>query len=175
MNYTLIFTGNDSTMSELERGDDGSSKNHWLSLLLLPLIMVGVVGNILVCMAVTMEKRLQSVTNYFLLSLAITDLLVCIVVWPFSILHEFMGKLSRLTFSKASSTPLQYQSVKFTLEYAIIRTVLIIIILSINLPNLGKLCQAKEVKHVSGLHNLELHIRPLIYRLMIYSKITYCT
>ena len=92
MNYTLIFTGNDSTMSELERGDDGSSKNHWLSLLLLPLIMVGVVGNILVCMAVTMEKRLQSVTNYFLLSLAITDLLVCIVVWPFSILHEFMGK-----------------------------------------------------------------------------------
>lgn len=71
---------------------DVVNDHNWMTLLLLPIILFGVVGNILVCMAVTMEKRLQSVTNYFLLSLAITDLLVCIVVWPFSILHEFMGK-----------------------------------------------------------------------------------
>ena len=65
---------------------------YWGVLLLLPIVVFGVAGNILVCMAVSMEKRLQSVTNYFLLSLAITDLLVCLIVWPFSMLNEFMGE-----------------------------------------------------------------------------------
>lgn len=96
MNFTdtLSPIGNDVTMN----GSDAHSENivvneqNWMALLLLPIILFGVIGNVLVCMAVTMEKRLQSVTNYFLLSLAITDLLVCIVVWPFSILHEFMGE-----------------------------------------------------------------------------------
>ena len=73
--------------------DDNQVSNfNWPVLFLLPVVIFGVAGNILVCMAVSMEKRLQSVTNYFLLSLAITDLLVCLIVWPFSMLHEFMGK-----------------------------------------------------------------------------------
>lgn len=65
---------------------------NWAILILSPLIVFGVSGNTLVCMAISMEKRLQSVTNYFLLSLAITDLLVCVIVMPFSIIHEFVGK-----------------------------------------------------------------------------------
>ena len=73
-------------------GNETSSDYYWGVLLLLPIVVFGVAGNILVCMAVSMEKRLQSVTNYFLLSLAITDLLVCLIVWPFSMLNEFMGK-----------------------------------------------------------------------------------
>nr|WNH96633.1 5-HT2-2 [Sinonovacula constricta] len=71
--------------------DDAFKEYNWAVLSLLPVAIFGVAGNILVCMAVSMEKRLQSVTNYFLLSLAITDLLVCLVVWPFSILSEFFG------------------------------------------------------------------------------------
>ncbi|KAJ8310266.1 hypothetical protein KUTeg_012131 [Tegillarca granosa] len=63
---------------------------NWVVLMLSPLIVFGVGGNTLVCMAISMEKRLQSVTNYFLLSLAITDLLVCVIVMPFSIIHEFV-------------------------------------------------------------------------------------
>ena len=59
---------------------------------LLPIMLFGITGNILVCMAVSMEKRLQSVTNYFLLSLAITDLLVSVIVMPFSMIHQFFGK-----------------------------------------------------------------------------------
>jgi len=65
---------------------------NWEVLVLLPIMLFGIMGNILVCMAVSMEKRLQSVTNYFLLSLAITDLLVSIIVMPFSIVHQFFGK-----------------------------------------------------------------------------------
>lgn len=67
------------------------SEYHWEVLVLLPIMLFGITGNILVCMAVSMEKRLQSVTNYFLLSLAITDLLVSVIVMPFSIVHQFFG------------------------------------------------------------------------------------
>lgn len=72
-------------------GADVTSTLNWEAFVLMPLVIFGVAGNILVAMAVTMEKRLQSVTNYFLLSLSITDLLVCMVVWPFSIIQEFFG------------------------------------------------------------------------------------
>ncbi|KAL1449953.1 hypothetical protein WDU94_002420 [Cyamophila willieti] len=42
--------------------------------------------NILVCLAISWEKRLQNVTNYFLMSLAMTDLMVAILVMPLGIL-----------------------------------------------------------------------------------------
>ena len=61
-------------------------------LVYLPIMLFGITGNILVCMAVSMEKRLQSVTNYFLLSLAVTDLLVSVIVMPFSMIHQFFGE-----------------------------------------------------------------------------------
>ncbi|XP_052783346.1 5-hydroxytryptamine receptor 2A-like [Mya arenaria] len=90
MNRTVSYMGYDVIMNNTVQ-NDVTSEHNWGVLLLLPVIVFGVVGNILVCMAVVMEKRLQSVTNYFLLSLAITDLLVCFVVWPLSILNEFAG------------------------------------------------------------------------------------
>ena len=64
-----------------------------------------------------MEKRLQSVTNYFLLSLAITDLLVCIIVMPFSLINDFIGKrfnISILTRMSAISVASVVTDVKET-------------------------------------------------------------
>lgn len=89
-----LMNGSDcpSNMNISIQGNETSPDYYWSVLLLLPIVVFGVAGNILVCMAVSMEKRLQSVTNYFLLSLAITDLLVCVIVWPFSMLNEFVGK-----------------------------------------------------------------------------------
>ena len=89
MNGSKLFH---TKMNITIHGNATSHDYHWTVLLLLPVVVFGVAGNVLVCMAVSMEKRLQSVTNYFLLSLAITDLLVCLIVWPFSILNEFVGK-----------------------------------------------------------------------------------
>lgn len=66
--------------------------HHWEILFLTPVVLFGITGNVLVCLAISLEKRLQTVTNYFLLSLAITDLLVCIIVMPMSILNDFFGK-----------------------------------------------------------------------------------
>ncbi|XP_062572246.1 5-hydroxytryptamine receptor 2A-like [Saccostrea cucullata] len=84
------FNDTDNCTSILSIEDDQRGYN-WPILLLTPLIFFGVGGNILVCMAISMEKRLQTVTNYFLLSLAITDLSVCIIVMPFTVVNDFTG------------------------------------------------------------------------------------
>uniref|UniRef100_A0A1A9W479 G-protein coupled receptors family 1 profile domain-containing protein n=1 Tax=Glossina brevipalpis TaxID=37001 RepID=A0A1A9W479_9MUSC len=59
--------------------------NYW-ALLALILVIGTAAGNILVCLAIAWERRLQNVTNYFLMSLAITDLMVAILVMPLGIL-----------------------------------------------------------------------------------------
>lgn len=64
----------------------------WSFLLMILFIVAGGVGNILVCLAVCLDKRLQNVTNYFLLSLAIADLLVSLFVMPMGAIPGFLGK-----------------------------------------------------------------------------------
>jgi len=58
MCVNFICTGYDVIMNSSE-SDDVKSEQNWGVLFLLPIIVFGVVGNILVCMAVVMEKRLQ--------------------------------------------------------------------------------------------------------------------
>lgn len=65
--------------------------NYW-ALLALVLVFGTAAGNILVCLAIAWERRLQNVTNYFLMSLAITDLMVAVLVMPLGILTLFYGK-----------------------------------------------------------------------------------
>jgi dopamine receptor D2 len=61
-----------------------ASYNYWaLILLLFPILTL--FGNVLVILAVCRERTLQSVTNYFIVSLAIADLLVAVVVMPFAV------------------------------------------------------------------------------------------
>ncbi|XP_062312187.1 5-hydroxytryptamine receptor 2A [Osmerus eperlanus] len=61
----------------------GVQKN-WAALLILAVIAVTVTGNILVIMAVSLEKKLQNATNYFLMSLAVADMLLGVLVMPVS-------------------------------------------------------------------------------------------
>lgn len=65
----------------------------WSFLFVILFIIAGGVGNILVCLAVCLDKRLQNVTNYFLLSLAIADLLVSLFVMPMGAIPGFLGKI----------------------------------------------------------------------------------
>lgn len=60
----------------------GTVQKNWLALLILLAIVVTVTGNILVIMAVSLERKLQNATNYFLMSLAITDMLLGLLVMP---------------------------------------------------------------------------------------------
>lgn len=52
------------------------------------LILLTVSGNVLVCLAVCASRRLRCLTNCFIFSLAVTDLLLGILVLPFSALLE---------------------------------------------------------------------------------------
>lgn len=68
----------------------------WTFLFVVVFILAGGLGNILVCLAVLLDRRLQNVTNYFLLSLAIADLLVSLFVMPLGAIPGFLGKILKL-------------------------------------------------------------------------------
>ncbi|KAJ8964792.1 hypothetical protein NQ314_004599 [Rhamnusium bicolor] len=74
--------------------NDSWTKVHydWSFLFVVVFIIAGGLGNILVCLAVLLDRRLQNVTNYFLLSLAIADLLVSLFVMPLGAIPGFLGE-----------------------------------------------------------------------------------
>ncbi|KAM6467564.1 5-hydroxytryptamine receptor 2A [Liasis olivaceus] len=73
-------------------------EKNWPALLIIIVIIITIFGNILVIMAVSLEKKLHNATNYFLMSLAITDMLLGFLVMPVSmltILYEYRWPLPR--------------------------------------------------------------------------------
>nr|CAA10051.1 serotonin receptor 5-HT2B [Mus musculus] len=77
----------DSVAEEMKQTVEGQGHTvHWAALLILAVIIPTIGGNILVILAVALEKRLQYATNYFLMSLAIADLLVGLFVMPIALL-----------------------------------------------------------------------------------------
>ncbi|KAM9824590.1 dopamine receptor D4 related sequence [Neosynchiropus ocellatus] len=55
------------------------------------LILVIILGNILVCLSVLTERSLKTATNYFIISLAVADLLLAVLVLPLFVYSEFLG------------------------------------------------------------------------------------
>lgn len=74
---------------------ENNGLNNWWAMLALVLVLGTAAGNILVCLAIARERRLQNVTNYFLMSLAVTDLMVAVLVMPLGILTLVRGKFSQ--------------------------------------------------------------------------------
>ncbi|XP_076836440.1 5-hydroxytryptamine (serotonin) receptor 2C, G protein-coupled-like 2 isoform X2 [Brachyhypopomus gauderio] len=89
-----------SNCSEPEPADDCTVDNkNWPALIILVIIFFTVGGNILVILAVTLEKKLHNATNFFLRSLAVADLLVGILVMPaslISVLYNYTWPLPRV-------------------------------------------------------------------------------
>lgn len=59
-----------------------------VTVVLTLLILITIAGNVVVCLAVGLNRRLRSLTNCFIVSLAITDLLLGLLVLPFSAFHQ---------------------------------------------------------------------------------------
>lgn len=91
---TVYDTFQCSVNSNVTEEFSGKAGFEWTFLFVIFFIIAGGVGNILVCLAVCLDKRLQNVTNYFLLSLAIADLLVSLFVMPMGAIPGFLGKFN---------------------------------------------------------------------------------
>jgi dopamine D2-like receptor len=69
-----------------------NSANYWIfALIFFPLFTI--FGNVLVVVSVYREKSLHTITNYFVVSLAISDITVAAVVMPFAIYLEVSNEL----------------------------------------------------------------------------------
>lgn len=84
-NLTMGFEG-----CLLEDGE-GCAYN-WPVLFLFLIVIAAIVGNILVCLAVKQERKLQNMFNFFLVSLALSDLMSATLVMPLSIIKALIGE-----------------------------------------------------------------------------------
>ncbi|XP_015232153.1 PREDICTED: 5-hydroxytryptamine receptor 2B [Cyprinodon variegatus] len=67
-------------------GQAPETELRWAALLIVMVIIPTIGGNILVILAVSLERKLQNATNYFLMSLAVADLLVGLLVMPIALI-----------------------------------------------------------------------------------------
>ncbi|XP_041066819.1 D(3) dopamine receptor [Carcharodon carcharias] len=70
---------------------DRDHPHNYYALFFSLLIIAIIFGNVLVCLAVLREKSLQTTTNYLVVSLAVADLLVAILVMPWVVYLEVVG------------------------------------------------------------------------------------
>lgn len=61
------------------------------SIIVTILMIVVVVGNMLVIIAITTEKSLKNIQNWFIASLAVADFFLGLIIMPFSLANELMG------------------------------------------------------------------------------------
>ncbi|CAL8109985.1 unnamed protein product [Orchesella dallaii] len=57
-------------------------------LILTLLVLVTIIGNVLVCLSVILVRKLRKPQNYLLVSLAVSDLFVALIVMPFAMVFE---------------------------------------------------------------------------------------
>ncbi|GAB1607349.1 dopamine receptor 2-like [Argonauta hians] len=87
--YDVSF--NDTSFTK--QGHAFELKHPSIGILLSVFSFITIVGNILVIVAVTREIYLRTVTNYFIVSLAVADLMVGGIVMPFSISLEMTNNV----------------------------------------------------------------------------------
>ncbi|KAK1797225.1 hypothetical protein P4O66_008606 [Electrophorus voltai] len=88
LNQSLFWSNTSTNASSSSTSMQESIKEkNWPALLILVIIVLTVGGNILVILAVSLEKKLQNATNFFLRSLAVADMLVGILVMPISLIN----------------------------------------------------------------------------------------
>ena len=75
-----------------EEGGYSLAERATIGTILTVMVFVAVAGNLLVCAAVFTDHRLKRNSNFFIVSLAIADLLVALVVMTFAIANDIHGR-----------------------------------------------------------------------------------
>ncbi|XP_062235590.1 D(3) dopamine receptor [Platichthys flesus] len=83
--------GWDERNQSSEGAEQDNGEHNYYAMLYSLLILAIVFGNVLVCMAVVRERSLQTTTNYLVVSLAVADLLVALLVMPWAVYLEVVG------------------------------------------------------------------------------------
>ena len=99
-NTSYNGTGNDtwwtSTVGPPSGQNNGPYMELWKAIIItiiLGFIIIGtIVGNVLVCTAVAIVRKLRTPSNLLIVSLAVSDLLVALLVMPFAAMYEVMGR-----------------------------------------------------------------------------------
>ncbi|XP_055974975.1 alpha-1A adrenergic receptor isoform X1 [Sorex fumeus] len=87
----LSGNGSDSSNCTHPPAPVNISKAILLGVILGGLIVFGVLGNILVILSVACHRHLHSVTHYYIVNLAVADLMLTSTVLPFSAIFEILG------------------------------------------------------------------------------------
>lgn len=76
-----------------------SATNHNFPALIFGILLIVVIicGNLLVCLSVYREKALKTTTNYFIVSLAVADLLLAVLVLPLFVYAEVSARTPAFT------------------------------------------------------------------------------
>ncbi|XP_015585587.1 5-hydroxytryptamine receptor 1 [Cephus cinctus] len=85
-NFFRGFPGNNSPFT--------TTQAIVIALVLGSIIVGTAIGNILVCVAVCLVRKLRRPCNYLLVSLAVSDLCVALLVMPMALLYEILGTWS---------------------------------------------------------------------------------
>ncbi|XP_044010065.1 dopamine D2-like receptor, partial [Aphidius gifuensis] len=86
INDSCIDNNNQTFNNSNNKSDDNIfNEYNWWALIFVIVPCLTLFGNVLVILAVVKERALQTVTNYFIVSLALADLLVAVLVMPFAV------------------------------------------------------------------------------------------
>ena len=75
-----------------EAADDNITHKVLIGTFLVLLITLAVSGNVLVCIAVFTDRRLKRLNNFFIVSLAVADLWMALVVMTFAVINDIVGR-----------------------------------------------------------------------------------
>ncbi|KAI8423118.1 hypothetical protein MSG28_014200 [Choristoneura fumiferana] len=93
-NWTL-FDDNSTVINTLHNSIKHTKYSTPVTILMVAIFMVvifgTVVGNILVCVAVCLVRKLRRPSNYLIVSLAVSDLCVAIMVMPVAMVYDILG------------------------------------------------------------------------------------
>jgi 5-hydroxytryptamine receptor 7 len=91
VNWTFYDDNSTSIRSHIKHNKYSTPVTILLSIVFLVLISGTIIGNILVCVAVCLVRKLRRPSNYLIVSLAVSDLCVAIIVMPFAMVYDLIG------------------------------------------------------------------------------------